>query len=592
MSDLNISTMHSQYSNTLRDCRKLYVTSGELCVRQCPTLLKNNGEGFVELMDDLHRALILKIYISVCEADRKWSKQERFLAEITFNHLWKHWLSEEDLVASVRKASTQSSKIRWYSLYRPFDRFAILRERVGELETIVMRMANLIARIDNNSLHPAEAAIIRTIQEELHHHLRPIPIDGADQHSVADELRNQAIETMQQEASQLHRATDERLVSGNPNSTSNLYNDDAFDIRSSAHPGSGTSKSKQTDNFQQQEAIQTEEKDSEFLLEESLQELDKLIGLGAIKQEVRSLTNYIKLQQKREEAGLPETEISLHMVFNGNPGTGKTTVARLVGKIFGAMGVLEKGHLVETDRSGLVAEFAGQTGPKTNAKLDEAMDGVLFIDEAYSLVAKEGDDPYGREAVQALLKRAEDNRDRLVVILAGYPDEMRFMLKSNPGLSSRFNRQLTFEDYHPVELGKIFEWMCDKNKYILPSEARAKILLGMHYLYQKRDKHFGNGRAARNLFEHAIRQMANRLAGMSRISHKDLTTFTAEDIRFKKLPETLFTESAMHSICFQITCPACLVSKEAPTNFLGKNVKCPACKHRFTASWGSPIISG
>src|SRR5438128_8094386 len=171
------------------------------------------------------------------------------------------------------------------------------------------------------------------------------------------------------------------------------------------------------------------------------------------------------------------------MVFTGNPGTGKTSVARILGKIFGAMGILAKGHLVETDRSGLVAEFAGQTGPKANAKIDEALDGVLFIDEAYSLVAHGGEDPYGEEAVQALLKRAEDDRHRLVVILAGYPEEMQTLLDSNPGLSSRFNRQLKFEDYSPLALAEIFGSLCHKDTYTLASGTRPKLMLGMTELY-------------------------------------------------------------------------------------------------------------
>src|SRR5262249_4735259 len=156
-----------------------------------------------------------------------------------------------------------------------------------------------------------------------------------------------------------------------------------------------------------------------------LGELNELIGLSPVKQEVRTLANYLKLEQRRRnEAGLADSEISLHMVFTGNPGTGKTTVARIIGKIFAAMGVLKRGHLVETDRSGLVAGYMGQTGAKANAKIDEALDGILFIDEAYSLVAQDGQDAFGNEAVQTILKRAEDDRGRLVVILAGYPDEI------------------------------------------------------------------------------------------------------------------------------------------------------------------------
>src|SRR5438128_1209346 len=165
------------------------------------------------------------------------------------------------------------------------------------------------------------------------------------------------------------------------------------------------------------------------------------------------------------------------MVFTGNPGTGKTSVARIIGRIFGAMGILAKGHLIETDRSGLVASYAGQTGPKTNKKIDEALDGVLFIDEAYSLVADSSEDAYGREAVQALLKRMEDDRQRLVIILAGYPEPMDALLRSNPGLSSRFSTNLAFDDYRPSELGRIFQSLCDKNRYQVPGATQAKLLV-------------------------------------------------------------------------------------------------------------------
>jgi SpoVK/Ycf46/Vps4 family AAA+-type ATPase len=315
-------------------------------------------------------------------------------------------------------------------------------------------------------------------------------------------------------------------------------------------------------------------------------ELDRLIGLTEIKEEVRTLANFLKVQAKRTEAGLPTTDLSLHMVFNGNPGTGKTTVARIVGSIFGSMGILKKGHLIETDRSGLVAEYAGQTGPKSHKKIDEALDGVLFIDEAYTLIARDSEDPYGHEAVQTLLKRMEDDRERLVVILAGYPDEMEALLRSNPGLSSRFSRQLDFVDYTPLELSSIFGMMCDKSQYRVCSATRAKTIVGLSYLHANRDRHFGNGRTSRNLFEHAIRRQANRIAEIAELSVEQLSTLLPEDVEFEDAPPEALAPLADENLRFRIECPKCDHDKDVPQKFLGEKVRCPKCNEEFTAAWG------
>ena len=325
-------------------------------------------------------------------------------------------------------------------------------------------------------------------------------------------------------------------------------------------------------------------------LEDAMAELDQLIGLDTVKQEVRTLANFLTIQKKRDEAGLPATKLSLHMVFHGNPGTGKTTVARIVGKIFGAMGVLQKGHLIETDRSGMVAEYAGQTGPKSNKKIDEALDGVLFIDEAYTLISREGEDPFGHEAVQTLLKRMEDDRKRLVVILAGYPREMDALLKSNPGLSSRFSRKLEFVDYTPLEMAQIFGLMIGKNHYEMGPRARAKVLLGLTYLYERRDRHFGNGRTSRNLFEHAIRRQANRIATMSELTVEQLTTLEAEDVEFKQCPPEVFDQLDDETVRFHLSCPDCSHGKDVPQKFLGQAVRCPKCDHDFVAEWGGLVV--
>ena len=259
------------------------------------------------------------------------------------------------------------------------------------------------------------------------------------------------------------------------------------------------------------------------------EELDALIGLTTVKQEVNTLRNYIKIQQEREKNGLKPTQVSYHCVFTGNPGTGKTTVARIVAQIYKELGVLKKGHLIETDRSGLVAEYVGQTAVKTNKIIDKALDGVLFIDEAYSLVNGDESD-YGREAIATLLKRMEDNRDRLVVILAGYSDEMKAFIDSNPGLQSRFNRYIHFPDYNEDEMFRIFCLRCEKSDYVITEEAKARLMDLLAQSVANKDKNFGNGRFVRNLFEKTVEHQANRLAKMENLTPEMLSRIEKEDV--------------------------------------------------------------
>lgn len=258
------------------------------------------------------------------------------------------------------------------------------------------------------------------------------------------------------------------------------------------------------------------------------EELDQLIGLEGVKQEVRTMSNFIKIQLSRQQQGLKISPVSYHCVFTGNPGTGKTTVARIIAGIYAELGVLKKGHLVETDRSGLVAEYVGQTAIKTNKVIDSAIDGVLFIDEAYSLVGG-GQSDYGKEAIATLLKRMEDDRDRLVVILAGYGDEMKHFIDSNPGLQSRFNRYIYFPDYSAEELHQIFCSLVKKYDYELTDEASFEMLSCLKEAVVHKDKNFGNGRTVRNIFEKTLERQANRLASIARPSLKQLKEITKED---------------------------------------------------------------
>jgi AAA+ superfamily predicted ATPase len=256
----------------------------------------------------------------------------------------------------------------------------------------------------------------------------------------------------------------------------------------------------------------TASSDSIPALQPLLAELDSLIGLSQVKRDVAELTNYLRVQELRRAKGLKSPEISLHMVFHGNPGTGKTSVARLLSRIYKALGVVSKGHLVETDRSDLVAGYVGQTALKVKAVAEKALGGILFIDEAYAL--KRGDDgqDFGNEAIETLLKFMEDNRQNLVVIVAGYPVEMKRFLDANPGLQSRFNKSLSFPDYKPEELIDIFLRFCSESDYRISEAGRLRLSTCLKDAYQARDLKFGNARLVRNIFEGAIRQLANRVA--------------------------------------------------------------------------------
>lgn len=262
----------------------------------------------------------------------------------------------------------------------------------------------------------------------------------------------------------------------------------------------------------------------------SIDVLDSLIGLSEVKTEVKSLANFVKINQLRKSKGLKQPAISYHCVFTGNPGTGKTTVARIVGSIYKELGVLKKGHLVETDRSGLVGQYVGHTAPKTNEIIDSALDGVLFIDEAYSLSSYNGKNDFGQEAISTLLKRMEDDRDRLAVIVAGYTAEMEDFIKSNPGLKSRFVNYIHFPDYSSEELFDIFIFEAQKNGFMVDEAAKLELKMALDAVLSKHDRDFGNGRFVRTLFEESIRAQADRLSSNLVYSEEDLLLLTRDDL--------------------------------------------------------------
>jgi len=278
----------------------------------------------------------------------------------------------------------------------------------------------------------------------------------------------------------------------------------------------------------EKEEKQPEEAPSENI-EDLKKELEGYIGLSLIKKEVQSLINLVTVQKLRRQNDLPVEDLSLHMVFSGNPGTGKTMIARLMSRIYKSLGILSKGQLVEVDRGGLVAGYVGQTAIKTGEAVKKAMGGVLFVDEAYALT-DHGENDYGQEAVDTLLKAMEDNRDDLVVIVAGYTELMEQFVHSNPGLESRFNRFMHFPDYTVEELLAIFNMRCEKSGYTLAGDARD-LLKGLLALLSLDVEGFGNARGVRNLFERAVSAQADRLAGLETVTRETLMLLTSADIR-------------------------------------------------------------
>lgn len=296
--------------------------------------------------------------------------------------------------------------------------------------------------------------------------------------------------------------------------------------------GISVAKKPQTSN-KEEEAVNVQ-KNEKISLEEALRRLSVLEGLQKVKNQVCDWVDQIKVFQMRKDRGMSVPDMSYHMVFTGNPGTGKTTVARLMAQIYCALGILSEGQLVEVDRSGLVAGYVGQTAVKTKEVIKQAYGGVLFIDEAYSL-ANGGSNDFGQEAIDTLLKEMEDKRDNLVVIVAGYDEPMEKFIESNPGLRSRFKNFIQFNDYNGLELYNIFSGLCTTNQYTLENDARETLKIYFNDLYAKRDKNFGNGRDVRNLFESVVTMQSKRVARLTNPSDTDMTMIKREDLPIRNI---------------------------------------------------------
>ncbi|QDU94599.1 AAA family ATPase [Lignipirellula cremea] len=509
------------FRSQLRACDAAYQKAAEVCLQACPQQT-GDPDRFRALMIDLHRGLLLKIFVEVSWCDRFWSLAEKELAVELFKHLWGARIQPDALIPTLQNVTAHAESLQWTQLVAPFRDYEPLRPQATEIRSVSSRFAHLIASADSD-MRAVVAIQLRDVQQAID---AALGWNG----SVAQPPIDDLFATSGQVSAMLEpepppRTGNRRTAPPAPARSQATARRGSSGKAPSATPKTASSKT----GASKSASAANDTPSRKETLRQALADLNKLVGLQTIKQEIQELIRFLQVQQARRKQNLPTAEISLHCVFQGNPGAGKTTVARILGRIYYGMGLLKKGHTIETDRAGLVAEYAGQTGVKTGKKIDEALDGVLFIDEAYSLTAK-GEDPYGAEAVQSLLKRMEDDRSRVVVVLAGYPEPMDRMLNSNPGLRSRFQHQLKFEDYGPQELLQIFDSMCKHHTYQLSPAARQTLKARLAQLHANRDEHFGNGRLARNLFEKAIRRLASRIINKAPLTRELLTTIEPTDI--------------------------------------------------------------
>lgn len=523
----------TQLCVALSRLQSVYCPRDRELLAEYATIQGRSIDDTAERMIALSRGLVLKIYTQTIRSDQKWSHQEQELGAYILCEFWGQQLDGEAFRTAWARLMSDSIKLTWDSLLTPFIHCRSLSHLRSEVFTTAMHIANLFAKCDG-LIDPEETQTILQIEHELDRLLFESPPS------------KRSIDTLK-------------------NSSPNLEPNSIDTVRSSPH-------------------VESSREAAGPSLDESLLQLQKLIGLEAAKKKVQEIASFLRMQQQRKQAGLPVNAHALHMTFSGNPGTGKTTVARIVAHILRGLGILKRGHLVETDRSGLIAEYAGQTATKCNKKIDEALDGVLFIDEAYSLVDESGDDAFGREAIQTLLKRMEDNRDRLIVILAGYTAPLENLLRSNPGLTSRIGANLDFPDYSPNELMAIYRLLCKEHQYVLRPEAEQLVFRVLYHLHTEKDEHFGNGRTVRNIFELAIRRMAVRIASISPVTRELLTRIEKEDIALPGGESNTLDSLANTEMLARFKCPNCQKRITGADALVLQEVPCPACKTKLELS--------
>ncbi len=522
---LALDAILAELAQAMQDCRQLYLS----CISPSPGFQQAAIQRLAASQDRLHRGLLAKIYATIAEADGRWTYEEQRCVTALLQHVGVPW-SADQLEQTAGKIARQAGKLDWQRLLQPFWERPELRARLADLETLVIRIANLIAKADG-LVAAKETAVLQSLQAEF----RAEP-------TAACATAPPAVLGVDEDLPWVGTVTPVRVK----------------------RPHGERTPSR----------------------DRCLQKLDAVVGLRRLKQEIRALADWSFLQQQRRQAKLPFEPTDTRFLFIGRAGTGKTLIARLLSEILAASGVLKRGHLVEINAFDLVSREAADAANIVKGKLREAVGGTLLIEYAGAMFS--ASETATSVVLRALYQNLVAHAGRLAVILADHSDRLLGLLDRSEDWRPMFRRYWRFEDYHAGELGQIFQFHCSRSQYQVTRLAQVKLLLGFDRQLRQDAERFGFGHGVQRVFERAVHQLAGRIAGVSPLTKPLLTTFQDADIVFEGVPPDAFANLADPRRLFTIRCPGCDSVNVVGPEFLDIRVECTRCQHQFLCAWGEP----